>query len=418
VAPALVEAVGPESFYERVQKLEQGEVARLKGGVAIKRVALEDGRDAYRVGSPSSYGGRGEPDFHGEAHRSAEDAVKRAFAESARSADPDSIGGTTRMASYSPVEYGGVEHRIRDWTVDGKAVVASVKTPGVRAVVAPAALRRTALLEGMLGEEVGKPGTNWKQVAPGDRKKVDPLVRHWMKHAHPWQACVNALTPKKGAEAAKRICSVVKDMGERSTKWRKGGKRVQEEIVEEFSARLIEAADGDVEIVEWYLLTDIAEHELGEEWSDASRAAALAKRKALHPDWNWGGKKAGSVVPGDRMKIGGEPRRILSARTDEDGVAHIKVEGLPRTIKLGKDTVLNVGQRVHSPAAKKAELGNAGGPSVTVPQAFRAVVKGKETDVRKMSNPALLAIVNSKGNPGKAAANAELSRRRNSQGFL
>lgn len=74
----------------------------------------------------------------------------------------------------------------------------------------------------------GKPGTNWKQVKPGDRKKIGPIVRHYMKQAHPFTACVRDNTKRFGPERAKRICAVVKDMGERRTTWRKGGKKVSE----------------------------------------------------------------------------------------------------------------------------------------------------------------------------------------------
>lgn len=78
--------------------------------------------------------------------------------------------------------------------------------------------------------EVGKPGTNWKQVAPGDRKKIAPIVRHYMKSPHPFTACVRDITGKTiggkpvTRERAERICAVVKDMGKRTTKWRPGGK--------------------------------------------------------------------------------------------------------------------------------------------------------------------------------------------------
>jgi hypothetical protein len=91
--------------------------------------------------------------------------------------------------------------------------------------------------------EVGKPGTNWKQVTPENRKKVDPLVKHWMKHAHPFTACYNELAPEKGAEAAKRICAVVKDMGMRTTKWRKGGSKVKEVEERELTRLLTESLE-------------------------------------------------------------------------------------------------------------------------------------------------------------------------------
>lgn len=300
---ALLEAHAPEAFHERVQALHHGEVALLKGGVAVKRIKTEDDRDSFRVGEPGYRGGS--PDFYGDAHRTSEEAVKAAFRRSARSSDPDSIGGSDRL-SWG-VNHGGREVDVVDWTTDGKAIVRG--GDGAHATVSPDSLSRrprqllaSAVSEGLLLEadvptrkckadhktmkakgkkscplchadfsklaeaEVGKLGTNWKQVTPENRAKVDPLVRHWMKEAHPFTACVAHLTPKKGAEAAKKICAVVKDMGERSTSWRAGGKKekvAENALVEEFSARLLEAADGDVEIVEAYLLADICESEIG-----------------------------------------------------------------------------------------------------------------------------------------------------------
>lgn len=142
--------------------------------------------------------------------------------------------------------------------------------------------------------EVGKPGTNWKQVTPENRKKVSPLVKHWMGKAHPWQSCVDELAPEKGRDAAKRICSVVKDMGMKTTKWRKGGKKakVQAALVEEFTGRLLEAAGGDADVIQMLLLRRILEDEApkapkdgmpGSE-TDAQRARRLrrgARREAV-----------------------------------------------------------------------------------------------------------------------------------------
>lgn len=75
--------------------------------------------------------------------------------------------------------------------------------------------------------EVGKPGTNFTQVSPEHRKKIQPIVRHYMGKPHPFGACVRDNTKRFGPERAKRICAVVKDMGEGTTKWRKG--RMREE---------------------------------------------------------------------------------------------------------------------------------------------------------------------------------------------
>jgi hypothetical protein len=85
---------------------------------------------------------------------------------------------------------------------------------------------RNAARDGKVEEaaEVGKPGTNWKQVTPAHRKKIGPIVAHYMKSAHPFTECVRDNTKRFGPERAKRVCAVVKDMGERTTKWRKGGK--------------------------------------------------------------------------------------------------------------------------------------------------------------------------------------------------
>jgi hypothetical protein len=64
--------------------------------------------------------------------------------------------------------------------------------------------------------------TNWKAVTPEHRKKIGPIVRHYMKDPHPFTACVRDNTKRFGEDRAKRICAVVKDMGMRTTKWRKG----------------------------------------------------------------------------------------------------------------------------------------------------------------------------------------------------
>lgn len=98
--------------------------------------------------------------------------------------------------------------------------------------------------------EVGKPGTNWKQVGPRERKKIGPIVRHYMSKPHPFTACVNDNTKRFGRERAERICAVVKDMGRRSTKWRGKAKEAEELVAQEIAAaqrRLeeIEALLGD-----------------------------------------------------------------------------------------------------------------------------------------------------------------------------
>ena len=150
----LVEAHAPEAFLGKVQGLEQGEVARLEGGVAVKRMALDDGRDAFVVARPRRWSWRGEPDFDGDALRTPEDAVQRAFRFSAESTDPESIGGGTALRTYGDweVEDEAGSHRIHGFSTAGKAIL---RTPaGTTIEVDPGKLRRPgpSVAEGLLTE--------------------------------------------------------------------------------------------------------------------------------------------------------------------------------------------------------------------------------------------------------------------------
>jgi len=126
-----------------------------------------------------------------------------------------------------------------------------------------AARRVKSAVRGTLTEEEGKPGTNWKQVKGEDRKRINPIVRHYMKMAHPFTACVRDNTKRFGPDRAKRICAVVKDMGERSTKWRNSSGLREDVMADYWAGRLLEAADGDVEGLEMLMLSYIAEREVG-----------------------------------------------------------------------------------------------------------------------------------------------------------
>lgn len=76
-----------------------------------------------------------------------------------------------------------------------------------------------------LAAETGKPGTNFKQVTPGARKKLSGLMKFYAKKAHPFTACVRDNTKRFGPERAKKVCAVLKDLIKNTTKWRKGGKK-------------------------------------------------------------------------------------------------------------------------------------------------------------------------------------------------
>ena len=73
-----------------------------------------------------------------------------------------------------------------------------------------------------MAEQFTKPGT--ANVSASDRKKLSPLILHYMKMAHPFTACYrdqikHGLSPDHAA----RRCAVIKDLGKGTTKWRKGG---------------------------------------------------------------------------------------------------------------------------------------------------------------------------------------------------
>lgn len=236
----------------------------LKGGVAVKHLALEDGRAAYRVGRPRTYGsGETRFDEYGDTHRDADTAVRAAFRHSAQSDDPESIGGRTRLTSYGDIEHAGSPARVQDFTLTGDVVISQPQTPGATKTVTPSALRRRNPLLEALAEEVGKPGTNWKQVKGENRKRVEPLVKHYMSKPHPFAACVADNTKRFGPEGAKKVCAVVKDMGYRSTKWRKGGrgKKLMEAELPGYLDRLLEAAGGDVDGLEAMMLSYVLESE-------------------------------------------------------------------------------------------------------------------------------------------------------------
>lgn len=105
----------------------------------------------------------------------------------------------------------------------------------------------------------GKPGPNAAQVGPEERRRLAPLIKHYMSKPHPFTACVRDNTKRFGEERAKRVCAVVKDLGAGTTKWRKGrGGKLSERDVRDAVERLVEAA-GDADAAEEFLLLYITE---------------------------------------------------------------------------------------------------------------------------------------------------------------
>lgn len=65
------------------------------------------------------------------------------------------------------------------------------------------------------------------QLAPGDvgphaRKKLKGILDKYRHSAHPFTECVRDNSKRFGPDGARRVCAVLKDAIEGTTKWRKG----------------------------------------------------------------------------------------------------------------------------------------------------------------------------------------------------
>lgn len=61
---------------------------------------------------------------------------------------------------------------------------------------------------------------NYRAVSPESKHKLKGILKHYAKEAHPFTACVRDNTKRFGAERAKKVCAVVKDIIWNTTKWR------------------------------------------------------------------------------------------------------------------------------------------------------------------------------------------------------
>lgn len=68
---------------------------------------------------------------------------------------------------------------------------------------------------------------NWQVVAsnPQKMKHLRHLVAYYRGKAHPFGQCVRDNTKRFGIARAKKVCAVVKDIGEGGTDWREGSKK-------------------------------------------------------------------------------------------------------------------------------------------------------------------------------------------------
>jgi hypothetical protein len=89
-----------------------------------------------------------------------------------------------------------------------------------------------------LEKVLGPPGTDIARNQAAARGPLRHLIAFYMKKPHPFTACVRDNTKRFGPDRAKRVCAVLKDLGEGTTKWRSGGKKMMK--AEDVSDELVE----------------------------------------------------------------------------------------------------------------------------------------------------------------------------------
>jgi HK97 family phage prohead protease len=135
-------------------------------------------------------------------------------------------------------------------------------------------------------------------VGPHAREKLRALIRYYMTKAHPWAECVRDNSRRFGPEGAKKVCAVLKDLGEGTTRWRKADTSKRD-----YGAELWTAADGNLAALmsmwrDWILANgdDPKEH-MGQDGLTAA--------------WGMGPKSFDSLSgPGLSKRIG-EPERSV-----------------------------------------------------------------------------------------------------------
>jgi hypothetical protein len=78
-------------------------------------------------------------------------------------------------------------------------------------------------------------------VRPDARAHLRNLINYYMRKRHPWAECVRDNSRRFGPEGAKRVCAVLKDLGEGTTRWRKADTPKRD-----LEQELYDAADGNL----------------------------------------------------------------------------------------------------------------------------------------------------------------------------
>lgn len=276
-----------EALGRAARTLARGGALYLGGGVGVERV--DDKDDAKRFAVSSSAG-------KGTTYIGPLTAVTRAYELAGQSTAADSPGGATQIKSPA------IAARVRE--LDAQAADTrrqldryrreeqsskgttlyfnstsddswrARRIPELEAQLRSFAAERKRLLAGDLSE-TAVAEANWQRVGPEANRKLKGLKAHYAKMAHPFTACVRDNTKRFGAERAKRVCAVLKDLIRKSTKWRKGGKaKVSEGLalaLDQAAARLtaVDSALGEGAVFR------LAEGEYNAEHSDLVELAEL-----------------------------------------------------------------------------------------------------------------------------------------------
>lgn len=264
-----------EALGRAARKLSQGGALYLGGGVGIEKQTGGTGQDTYSITRGAKAGGE---KFGGPLS-----AVMRGFTLAGTSTAPDTPGGASKVTDPAAAarlreltdnerstrqDIARFEARLKAKTaaptpfspmrVDDDAWEAR-RLAELKSDLAKIAAERAALLSTGKVEEVeqARPGTNFTKIPPQNVAKLKGIIEHYKGMAHGFTTCVrDQVKHGLSEEHAKRRCAVVKDLGEGTTKWRKGGKggKVKEGAVED----LLVAAESRIAAVDEVLGAGIA----------------------------------------------------------------------------------------------------------------------------------------------------------------
>lgn len=349
-----------EALGRAARQLRNGGALYLGGGVGVEAQQTEKGATTYALTGAGKTAAVSGPLT----------AVIHAFAAAGASSSPDTPGGAVKVTDPAVAarlrelsgEEASAKRDIERWERRAARRAAQPYSPTMASddgweqrrveelrasLVSIAAERRKLLAVGKMEEvEQARPGTNFTKVPAANVAKLRPIIDHYKGMAHPFATCVrDQVKHGLSEDHANRRCAVVKDLGQGTTKWRKGSKVAEDAltlalarlaVVEEQcgaggSVWLAECSErssdaqvvalGEQVAVDLALLA-IAEHPLGllvfppvEEFStpkvtEVKRAGGrkgFGGFEALHPRDPHGQftEKIGALKAGEKVSLGG-----------------------------------------------------------------------------------------------------------------